>query len=74
VHERPDAPEGDELVEFLLKLVHVTHGEVRIFPVVEGPGLVSLVEGLARRNVVAALEKCRHHHRRGAAWMLVVTS
>lgn len=74
VHERSDAPEGEELVEFLLKLVHVTHGEVRIFPVVESPELVELVEGLVRSNVVAALEKCRHHHRRGAASMLVVTS
>ncbi|MGW6442709.1 hypothetical protein [Lentzea sp. NPDC055074] len=74
VHARPDAPEGDELVEFLLRLVHVTHGEVRVFPVVEGAELTALVDDLARRNVAASLEECRHHHRRGAAWMLVVTS
>ncbi|SES37006.1 hypothetical protein [Lentzea albida] len=74
VHERPDAPEGDELVEFLLRLVHVTHGEVRIFPVVEGPVLTSLVEGLVRRDVVTTLEKSRDRHRRRAVSMLVVTS
>ncbi|MDX3659685.1 hypothetical protein PV646_20490 [Streptomyces sp. ID05-26A] len=74
VHVRPDAPEGDELVGFVLELVRVTHGEVRIFPVAEGLRLRSLVERLARAHVVTVLEQSRHRCRRGATSMLVVAA